>query len=240
MKISRSLHVLPLVEKGGGFEDILNPALILDDQHGPTLVDTGMPGREGAIEDALAEAAVRLTDIRRIILTHQDLDHVGSAAAVVRASRAEVLAHFADTPYIEGSQKSLRLPPPTILEKLPAEMRALLERGAEPVQVDRQLRGGEVLDLAGGLQVIFTPGHSPGHISLYLKQDRLLIAGDAVTVQQGQVQLPRAALTPDMAEAKRSIAKLAELEIETLVAYHGGIARGDVSGQLRRLAATST
>ncbi len=55
-----------------------------------------------------------------------------------------------------------------------------------------------------------------------------------MTVHEGRVQLPRAPVTPDMPEAKRSIARLAELDIETLIAYHGGIARG-VKDQLRRL-----
>jgi glyoxylase-like metal-dependent hydrolase (beta-lactamase superfamily II) len=234
MKVTDSLYILPLAEKGGEIQEVIYPSLILDEQHGPTLVDTGMPDREGAIEALLKEIGIRLEDIRRIILTHQDLDHVGSAAAIVQASCVEVWAHAAETPYIEGTLRSIRLPPPALLEKLPPAVRAVLEKGAEPLRVDRQLQGGEVLDIAGGLRVIFTPGHTPGHISLYLERDRVLIAADAVTVHEGRVQLPRAPVTPDMPEAKRSIAKLTELDIETLIAYHGGIARG-VKDQLRRL-----
>lgn len=235
MNITDSLYILPLAEKAGAVQEVIYPSLILDEYYGPTLVDTGMPDREGAIEALLKEIGIRLEDIQRIILTHQDLDHVGSAAAIVRASCAEVWAHAADTPYIEGTLRSIGLPPPAFLEKLPPAVRVVLEKGAEPVRVDRQLQGGEVLNIAGGVRVIFTPGHTPGHISLYLERDRVLIAADAVTVHEGRVQLPRAPVTPDMPEAKRSIARLADLDLTTLVAYHGGVAQGDVRGQLRRL-----
>ncbi|MER3482618.1 MAG: hypothetical protein C4332_05170 [Meiothermus sp.] len=92
-------------------------------------------------------------------------------------------------------------------------MKAFLERGPEPVKVDELLQGGEVLDLAGGVRAVATPGHTPGHISLYLEKDQTLIAGDAVTAEDGQVRGPSVIATPDMPEALRSIAKLAELDI---------------------------
>ncbi|MER3554594.1 MAG: hypothetical protein C4331_09670 [Meiothermus sp.] len=114
-------------------------------------------------------------------------------------------------------------------------MKAFLERGPEPVKVDELLQGGEVLDLAGGVRAVATPGHTPGHISLYLEKDQTLIAGDAVTAEDGQVRGPSVIATPDMPEALRSIAKLAELDIQTLVAYHGGVVQGNVQSQFRRL-----
>lgn len=240
MKISESLYVLPIETNTGGLENrqappTINPSLILDPGQGPTLVDTGMPGHYRHLETLLGELGLKLTDIRRIILTHQDLDHVGSAAEIVRQSGAEVLAHAADIPYIEGALKGIRVPPPAMLEKLPAPMRAVLEKGAEPVQVDRELQDGEVLELAGGLQVVFTPGHTPGHISLYLKRDRVLIAGDAVRAQGGRLLPLAQALTPDMPQGLRSVAKLAELDIQTLIAYHGGLVQDGVQGQLKAL-----
>lgn len=235
MKVTDSLYVLPIQMKTSAGEDILHLSLILDEQHGPTLVDAAIPGKAEEIADALKELGLGLSDIRRLILTHQDMDHIGSAAAVVAASKARVLAHAADAPYMDGRRKWIKLPPPQALEQLPPEMRARLERGADPVQIDQQLQGGELLDIAGGVRVIFTPGHTPGHISLYLEQDRALITGDAVVVREGRVQRPVERATPDMPEALRSVAKLADLEIETLIAYHGGLVRGQVSDQLRQL-----
>jgi glyoxylase-like metal-dependent hydrolase (beta-lactamase superfamily II) len=245
MKLSDALYVLILVRETGGAVSqhalpAINLSLILDERQGPTLVDTGVPGMIGDLGAALEEPGLKLRDLRRVILTHQDLDHVGNAAEIVRRSGAEVLAHAADTPYIEGRLKNIRTPPPAVLEKMPAEMRAMLKRGAEPVHVDRQLEDGEVLDLAGGVRVVFTPGHTPGHLSLYLEEDRILIAADAVRVHAGQLLPLVEALTPDMSEAVRSLGKLAELDIETLVAYHGGVVRGNVQAQLRKLSQKSS
>lgn len=233
MKINDALYVLPLHENGSTGPSTLNLSLILDEHHGPTLVDAGLPNRIEAIEQAMSEAGVRLTDLRRLVLTHQDLDHIGSAAAIVRASNAQVIAHVADTPHIEGALPWIKRPPPAVLETLPPEVRAGIECGAEPVHVDHQVQDDEVLE--GGLRVVFTPGHTPGHISLYLERDRILITGDALTANEGRVLPPLARATPDMPEAMRSVAKLAALDVQLLVAYHGGVVKDDVNAQLRGL-----
>ncbi|MCL6528390.1 MAG: MBL fold metallo-hydrolase [Thermaceae bacterium] len=245
MKLNDSLYILTLArETDGAFSKhalpTINLSLILDEHQGPTLVDTGFPGMIGDLEAALEEPDLKLRDLRRVILTHQDLDHIGNAAEIVRRSGAKVLAHAADTLYIEGKLKSIRTPQPAVLEKMPAEIRAVLERGAEPVHVDQQLEDAEMLDLAGGVRVVFTPGHTPGHLSLYLEKDRILIAADAVRAHAGQL-LPLAESPHlDMLEAARSLDKLAGLDIETLVAYHGGVVRGDIQAQLTKLSQASS
>lgn len=238
MKIGDSLYVLRLDERNRPGGDYMNLSLILDAEHGPTLVDTGLPGRLPAIEAALAEIGLKVQDLKRIILTHQDIDHIGSLAEIVRASGAKVLAHEAEAPHIDGRKKWVKMPPPEALEQMSPEMRAFLERGAEPAQVNQLLHDGEVLDTAGGVRVIYTPGHTPGHISLYLERDQILITGDALTAKDGQVQLPMQRATPDWPEAMRSVAKMAALEVKTLIAYHGGVVSNDVQSQLQGLVET--
>ncbi len=71
---------------------------------GQTLVDTGVPAQHEAIA-AMAEAGVGVRDLRRIVLTHQDVDHVGSLHALAQASGARVLAHEVEAPFINGSQQ---------------------------------------------------------------------------------------------------------------------------------------
>ncbi|MBF6594128.1 MAG: MBL fold metallo-hydrolase [Thermaceae bacterium] len=190
MKITDSLYVLPIGTTLAGNPMILGHRLILDEQNGPALVDAGGPVE--ALEAALGEAGVKLADLRHLILTHQDLDHPGSAAAIVGASNAKVLAPAADAPHINGTHKWLKTPPPQALEQFPPQIRAVIEKGAEPVTIDQLLQGAEILDLAGGVGVIFTPGHTPGHISLYLEKDKVLIAADAITAEDGQVRPPSA------------------------------------------------
>ena len=206
--------------------------MILDEQNGNTLVDAGLPDQAEVIGAALAEANIGVRDLRRIIFTHQDLDHVGSGAALVRQSGATVFAHPADAAHIDGSLRPLKFTP-EMLERRP-QMREVLER-LEPVRVDEHLEDGDRLDLAGGTRVIFTPGHTPGHLSLYLEQPKVLVAGDALTAEGGHLNGPNLPLTLDVREAARSVKRLADLEIDTIVCYHGGVVGEDANGQLRRV-----
>jgi glyoxylase-like metal-dependent hydrolase (beta-lactamase superfamily II) len=232
MRIADGVYVLPIPRGSREAEGFLNLTLILDEENGNTLVDAGLPGQEEAIASALDEAGIEMRDVGRIIFTHQDLDHVGSGAALVRQSGARVMAHPADAPYIDGSLRPLKVTP-EMLERRP-QMREVLER-LEPVRLDEYLEDGERLDLAGGTRVIFTPGHTPGHLSLYLERPKVLIAGDALTSEGGRLNGPNPSATPDVREAGRSAGRLAELDVETIVCYHGGVVDEDANGQLRRV-----
>jgi len=101
--------------------------------------------------------------------------------------------------------------------------------------VDEYLEDGDRLDLAGGILVIFTPGHTPGHLSLYLERPKVLVAGDALTAEGGHLNGPNPSMTLDMRPAMQSIRRLAELDVETIVCYHGGVVGEEANGQLRRV-----
>jgi glyoxylase-like metal-dependent hydrolase (beta-lactamase superfamily II) len=232
MRIADGVYVLPIPRNPQEPENYLNLTLIVDEENGNTLVDAGLPDQTEAIGAALGEAGIGVGDLRRIIFTHQDLDHVGSGAALVRESGARVMAHSADAPHIEGRQRPLKITP-EMLERRP-QMREVLER-LEPVGVDEYLEDRERLDLAGGTRVIFTPGHTPGHLSLYLERPKVLVAGDALTAEGGHLNGPNPPLTLDVGEAVRSVRRLAELDVDAIVCYHGGVVREDANGQLQRV-----
>jgi len=232
MRVANGVYVLPIPRSPQEPESFLNLTLIVDEQNGNTLVDAGLPDQMEAISAALVEAGIGVRDLRRIIFTHQDLDHVGSGAALVRQSGARVLAHPADVPYVEGSRRPLK-PSPAMLDQRP-QMRKVLER-LEPVGVDERIENGTRLDLAGGTKVISTAGHTPGHISLYLERSKVLIAGDALTAEKGSLNGPNPSMTLEMSTAIQSIRSLADLEIDTIVCYHGGVVSEDANGQLRRV-----
>jgi glyoxylase-like metal-dependent hydrolase (beta-lactamase superfamily II) len=233
MQLNDDLYVLALPIQRGDQTVYFNASLILDARHGPTLVDTGLPGQLDAIATALADAGVRVPDLKQIILTHQDIDHVGSLHDLVQASGARVLAHAVETPYIDGSAPP-RFARPEILAQRP-ELRAVAEQ-FQPTPIDEQLQDGTRLDLAGGVLVISTPGHTPGHMCLYHERTRTLIAGDALTASDGQLMGPNEGATPDMPTASQSVRKLAELDVQTIICYHGGVVTADARKQLQRVA----
>jgi len=233
MQLSDDLYMLALPIQRGDQAAYFNLSLILDAIHGPTLADTGLPGQLDAIATLLADAGVRVADLKQIILTHQDIDHVGSLHDLVQASGARVLAYAVETPYIDGSEPP-RFARPEVLAQRP-ELRAVAER-FQPTPVDEQLHDGARLDLAGGVRVIFTPGHTPGHMCLYHERSRTLIAGDALTSNDGQLMGPNEGATPDMPTASQSVRRLAELDVQTIICYHGGAVTVDANNQLQRVA----
>ncbi|WP_438447682.1 MBL fold metallo-hydrolase [Gorillibacterium sp. sgz5001074] len=182
------------------------------------LVDTGIPGQTERIRTALARLGYSLDRLTKIIITHQDRDHIGSLSELTAGTggRIQVLAHETARPYLEG--------------ELPLVKSNTL---ATPVKVDVLLQDGEVLPVAGGLQVLYTPGHTPDHICLFHLPSRTLVSGDLLTAKDGELQSfdPKFTLDPEM--ARKSIGKLLELDIETVITYHGGVCTDRIRERLQ-------
>ena len=126
------------------------------------------------------------------------------------------------------------------LASLPAEQRQQMEKVIAASQnvkanVDQTVEDGEVLPYCGGMTVIFTPGHTLGHICLYLNQSKTLITGDDLNVIEGQLVGPRPEHASDIVSAKKSLEKLARYDIETVICYHGGVYRGEIKQRLLEL-----
>lgn len=235
MRVNDDLYVIPLTFDGPRGTMVMNLSLVVDTERGLTLVDTGMPGQADAIEAALAAEGFSLRDVRRIVLTHQDVDHIGSLAELKARTGAEAIAHNADAPYIEGKERLIKSPSPERLAENPA-VKAVYD-AVGFAAIDRTVEDGDLLDVAGGVRVIFTPGHTPGHLCLFLERTKALIAGDALVSAEGNLQGPSEGATPDMATAKASVQKLAALpEVSAIVTYHGGLVAADPRGQLQRVA----
>ncbi|WP_237725021.1 MBL fold metallo-hydrolase [Deinococcus alpinitundrae] len=246
MKVNDDLLVLELSANLMGGPTLIHPVVIVDEAMGLTLVDAGLPGMADAIGALLSEQGLKLSDIKRVIITHHDLDHIGSVPAVVEASGAQVWAPEREIPFLEGREWPQKMPTPQQADQLladpnvPQARKEMIKQmsGMKPVtlKVDRALKDGEVLPMAGGVRVVTTPGHTFGHASLYLERHQTLITGDALSSSAGQLSGPFPAGTADMKTAGESVNKLAGLDVQTIVTYHGGVVSEEASGQLKQVA----
>lgn len=214
---------------------------VLFDSDSWTLVDTGMPVSAPAIRELANRAGADGLPLRTILLTHQDLDHIGGLPDFQAGEAPTVYAHPDDEGAINGTQPMLKMTPERmagLLQQLPPIVRQQFEqtflRPSRP-NVDRTFTDGETLPIAGGLVVIHTPGHTPGHVSLYHRPSKTLIAGDAMLANDGELQGPNPAHTPDYAQALESLKKFQAFEIENVICYHGGLVQGNIQERIAKL-----
>lgn len=139
-----------------------------------TLIDAGVAGSEELIFSHLQRSGRRPEEISLLILTHSHPDHIGAAKAIREVTGCSIAAHGAERAWIEDTDRQNRDRP------VPGFSRLV----AGPVTVDRILKDGDTLELGDGLtlEVIHTPGHSPGSISLLLRPGMALFSGDAIPV----------------------------------------------------------
>jgi Zn-dependent hydrolases, including glyoxylases len=170
-----------------------------------TLIDTGFPGQGPEILEELRGLGVMPETIRRILLTHHDVDHVGNAELLREATGAELWCHELDAPYILGEK-----PRPGIKRAIAAIVRPR-----------RPVLSGTFSDRAsfGELSAIHAPGHTPGHT--IFAYERVLFIGDLFRIEGGQPCPMAKRMTADPAAARASIAMLKGLDFEWLCPAHG-------------------
>ena len=209
-----------------------NAFLIDSGDAGLTLIDTGYPKNAPDIEAGIRSIGREPAELSDILITHAHPDHLGSAAHLSAGSIPVSMP--GDEAWIAkaGRIEQTMSPAPGLFNRI--VFRLLI--GYKPYEFpafepQRSLVGGDSLNIAGGVEVIHTPGHSAGHVSLLWKKDRnVLFTGDAVANVMG---LGYAVAYDDFDTGKKSAARLAQLEFEVAVFGHG---RPILSGASARFA----
>ena len=193
---------------------LMGRVYVLEGADGLTLIDAGIGPAADKILKQLQGHGHSPADVRRILITHAHPDHVGGLARLQAATGAQVLAHEQEHQVLKGLLSNARAVPQL-----------------------SELRADEMLsEVLNGLQVIFTPGHTLGSACFWQPEQRLLFCGDVVLHLWG-LGLPFPFVTVDMAENKRSVKKLAELEARLVCFGHGQPLAHDAASQLRAFAA---
>jgi glyoxylase-like metal-dependent hydrolase (beta-lactamase superfamily II) len=194
------------------------------------VIDTGMPGNGNKIINYIKGLGKNPADINFVILTHADIDHIGSAAEMKKMVGVKLAIHAEDAPILSGKSgfKTVRGPLGVLFKLMTPLMRF---RAVEP---DIILGDDFEID---GFKVIYTPGHTKGSISLYLP-GKAIFVGDALrSDSSGNPRPPSKSLSTDMSQAKASLIAISELEFDILLPGHGAPVIGKASSKLKELLA---
>lgn len=205
---------------------------------GWVLIDAGMPHSYGNIMEAIKERFGEVTQPHAIILTHGHFDHVGALAHLLEKWDVPVYAHEDEIPYLTG-EKDYPKGDPTVNGGLVSEMSPIYPNHGMDIgsSVHPLPKDGSLPEMSGW-NWVHTPGHTPGHVSLFRDSDGTLIVGDAfvtvkqeslfkVIMQEKEISGPPKYFTTDWELAEESVKKLHSLNPQTAITGHGLPMDGD-------------
>ncbi|UCC66777.1 MAG: MBL fold metallo-hydrolase [Deltaproteobacteria bacterium] len=199
-----------------------------------SLVDVGLVGKGDYKTQSLLKMGIDLSAIKRIIMTHTHLDHIGCLAEILQQiPGAELWVHNLEAEPLErGDERTVY---GMDMFRDMCQMQYGLKPGDFTFRVHRKLQGGESLSIGDMVwEVIHIPGHSTGGIALYYRPKRILIPGDVVYADYaiGRFDLYGA----NASELKNSLVRLAELEVDILLPGHNRIVENLPAGYIRETA----
>lgn len=195
--------------------DLVNTYVFKDDDGQVTLVDTGISSSPPRILAALAAIGTAPSEVTRILLTHAHGDHAGGVASLQEQTGAQISIHEDDADFVR-SGKSPPIDRSLLLGKLVKRM-----PGSRAAAVYEELQDGQVLPIGGGLRVLHTPGHSPGHVSFLHETSGVLITGDAIWNVFSRLSWPILSFCTDVVMTERTAAVLGDVDYTVAAFTHG-------------------
>lgn len=185
------------------------------------LIDTGMPGQAEKILAAAQALGYRPEQVRDIVVTHCHADHAGSLAALKARTGARVWMHPLDAALVrQGVPGRPFKPAPGALPRLMMAFSRFFPQAIEPAEVDKEVEEGQVIPVAGGLQVFHAPGHCAGQIALrWTRQGGVLIAADIAGNSLGRLDL--SLVYEDLEQGQRDLRRFAGMAFESACFGHG-------------------
>ena len=206
---------------------------LVQSSDGLVLIDAGNPGSDLAIMEAVKELGKGPADIKHILVTHCHGDHTGGLAEIKRLTGAPVYMHPLDAEMVRaGKSRRPWAPAPGLITRIvfrlfvqsaPAEM--------EAVEVEYEIHDGE--EIAGGLSVLHTPGHTAGHLAFLGSHNGkgVLFAGD---VASNMMSLGLSVVYEELSEGERTLARLSGLDFDVACFGHGRAITEGAAARFRR------
>lgn len=212
MEIITNLHQIP---------QVTGNCFLLIDPDGLTLIDAGLPRDAPKVLAYIRASGRPLDALKQILITHADIDHMGGAAAIQKATGAKIWASQIEAEAMATGDMSRPIHPEG-WRKLFFGVLSRLVR-PDPVETDRILTDGEMLPIMGGLQVVPTPGHTPGHLSFWASGAGVLFAGDSLRSEDGRPVTSHGWNNWDVRLAQESTQAQAALKPSWLCPGHGQV-----------------
>jgi glyoxylase-like metal-dependent hydrolase (beta-lactamase superfamily II) len=175
-----------------------------------SLIDCGYSGSAARIKRAIEAAGRSMDELARVICTHGHPDHAGGARELALAGVA-ILIHPADGERLSTTWRDAL--------RHPSRGGIFAAMTPEP-PATQPIEDGDILPILGGLEVVHTPGHTPGSVCLYGRRDRVLFVGDTLQRRFGTVSFASTLYSDDIGTARRSVQRLALLDVDTVVFSH--------------------
>ncbi|WP_434611832.1 MBL fold metallo-hydrolase [Bacillus paranthracis] len=219
---------LPIEFEFNEQKQCIYPSLIIVNDE-LTLVDTGYMNFLPLIEEAILKHGYKMKNLKNIIITHYDDDHIGALYDFkVKYPYVNIIASEIESNYINGNIKSERLvQAEDMLERMTNEEKEFGKwfiqqlKNIKHISVDEKVHNDQMI-LNGECQIVATPGHTSGHISLYFPNLDYVITGDAAVQENGELVIANPDFCLDIEKAEESLKRIKDLKAVKYYCYHGG------------------